>query len=209
MDSVLNPDVLGTAGENPLIVGPSELPETMIPSSFKDFIWCDSADFPYLANEVSFCPVIVSWRSSSQLAEIISHSGPKGAWVLADSMEKVADVSALDSEFRLTAVDSLDEVPFLYLEKDSEAEELPSRVLLGAVVATVNVENRRRLNRQGVVDEIAKNIATESSSSSYQRVVDSPLRRRIKSLLNGREKQLAAKLPRPLFRFALKIWKAM
>ncbi|MBF0580795.1 hypothetical protein [Corynebacterium sp. ED61] len=209
MDNEHKPKLVEMIGARPLLVGASEMSETMIPSGIRDYIWCDSEDYPSLAKGDGSCPLVVSWRSSTQLAQLISLSEYKGAWVIADSMEKVADVSALDNEIRLSAVDSLEKIPFLYLKKDSEAEEIPSRVVLDAVVATASVEKRRRLSRQGVVDEITKNIATENSSAANQRVTDSQLRRRIKSLLNGREKQLAARLPRPLFRVALKVWKAL
>ena len=209
MYSAQKSNLVEMIGEIPLLVGASETAETMIPGGIRDYIWCDSASYPALAKDNSSCPLVVSWRTCSQLAEVISHSGNKVAWVLADSMEKVADVSALDSEFRLIAVDSLENVPFLLLKKSTAAEELPNKVLLDAVVATASVEKRRRLSRQGVVDDIAKNIAAESTSTSNQRVTDSQLRRRIKSLLNGREKQLAATLPRPLFQVALKVWRAL
>lgn len=209
MDSAHKLNLVEMFGERPLLVGASEMSGTVIPNGIRDFIWCDSEDYPSLAKDNGLCPLVVSWRSSTQLAKLISLSEYTGAWVLADSMEKVADVSALDSEFRLIAVDSLENVPLLLLKKDTAAEELPNKMLLDVVVATVSVEKRRRLSRQGVVDDIAKNIATENSSAANQRVTDSQLRRRIKSLLNGREKQLAARLPRPLFRVALKVWKAL
>lgn len=209
MDNEHKPKLVEMIGARPLLVGASEMSDTVIPSGIRDFILCDSEDYPSLAKGDGLCPLVVSWRSSTQLAQLISLSEYKGAWVIADSMEKVADVSALDSEIRLSAVDSLEKIPFFYLKKDSEAEELPSRVVLEAVVATASVEKRRRLSRQGIVDEISKNLATKNSSAANQRVTDSQLRRRIKQLLNGREKQLAARLPRPLFRVALKVWKAL
>lgn len=195
-----------------LIVGGSEIPDVILPQMINDFVWCDSADFSTSIDVKGARPVVVSWRDQLDLARVIITAGEEGAWVMVDSTESLEDISALDSTFRMASVDFLDEVPFILTTQSSCAGELSGRDVLMVAVASCRTQESRKQLRQAVLSEIPLHLRSNAASQPQRalgQTQESKLRKRIKSVLGGREKQLAAKLPRPLFRAALRVWKAL